>query len=183
MRRFLALFTVLAVLAACAPMLSTKSEAPSPDAPYRLDAGDQLRVTIFGQPDLTGSYAVDPTGHVALPLVGQVAARGHTTQEFAARVTTALQNGFLREPNVSVEVEQYRPFYILGEVNNPGAYAFVAGLTPQMAAAIAGGFTARAHTQDVDVMRTIAGEVHQGRLTMTAPVSPGDVLTVRIRYF
>jgi polysaccharide export outer membrane protein len=180
MRLIIALLALVGVLlAACAPY-SMPQQTATPAA-YRLDSGDRLRVTVFGQTELTASYTVDPSGLVALPLIGQIQARGLTTAEFDVRVTQALQNGFLRDPDVTVEVEQYRPFFILGEVRTPGQYSYVAGLTAEIAVAIAGGFTTRAVTSIVDVARVIDGRTVRGTLRIGDPVYPGDVITVRVR--
>src|SRR5690348_16769692 len=116
-----------------------------PPTPYTLDAGDRLRVVVFGQPGISNSYTVDAGGNVTLPLVGTIAARGRTTQALAKTITERLKAGYVREPNVSVEVEAYRPFFILGEVTTPGQYPYVANITAQAAVAIAGGFSPRAY--------------------------------------
>jgi polysaccharide export outer membrane protein len=149
--------------------------------PYRLDSGDKLRVTVFEQASLTNTYSVDQAGHVTMPLIGSVPARGATTQELAGRIAGALARGYLRNPDVSVEVDTYRPFFIMGEVRNPGQYTYVNGLTAQTAIAIAGGFTARASEGLVEITRTINGEVITGVVPPTDPVRPGDVIRVRQR--
>lgn len=151
--------------------------------PYRLDSGDKLRVTVFGQTELTGVYGVDQSGHVALPLIGAVPARGQTTAEIETVVAARLRGGFLKTPDVSVEVDQYRPFFVMGEVKSAGQYTFVPGMTVQNAVAIAGGFTARAFQSDADITRQINGEVMSGRVPLTDPVRPGDTIHVRERWF
>src|SRR5262249_11178487 len=108
--------------------------------PYTLDSGDRLRIVVFGQDGLTNSYAVDASGHIAMPLSGSVSARGLTTDQLAATVAAKLREGFIREPHVAVEIEAYRPFFILGEVTQPGQYPYVANMTVETAIAIAGGF-------------------------------------------
>lgn len=150
---------------------------------YRLDSGDQLRVTVFGQTDLTNTYLVDQSGYISFPLVGNVAARGRTTGDFTTDVAARLRNGYLRDPDVSVEIAQYRPFFIMGEVNSAGQYSYVAGMTAQTAIAIAGGFTARARQKSIVITRTINGEVITGKVPVTAPIRPGDTLHVRERLF
>jgi polysaccharide biosynthesis/export protein len=150
---------------------------------YRLDSGDRLRVTVFGQPDLTSSYTVDQSGHIAFPLVGTLSARGTTTAELDEMITTALRDGYLRHPDVSVEVDQYRPFFIMGEVRNAGQYNFVPGMTAQMAIAMAGGFTARGYQNSVDITRQINGEIVVGRVSLSDPIRPGDTITIRERFF
>lgn len=151
--------------------------------PYRLDSGDKLRITVFEQASLTNTYSVDQAGHVTMPLIGSVPARGATTQELAGRIAEALRRGYLRNPDVSVEVDTYRPFFIMGEVRNPGQYTYVNGLTAQTAIAIAGGYTARAAEGTVEITRTINGQVTIGVVPVTDPVRPGDVIRVRERLF
>lgn len=150
---------------------------------YRLDSGDQLRVTVFGQDNLTNTYLVDQSGYVSIPLIAKVAARGQTTGDLTRDIAARLRNGYLRDPDVSVEIAQYRPFFIMGEVNSAGQYSYVAGMTAQTAVAIAGGFTARARQKVITITRTLNGEVITGQVPVTAPIRPGDTLHVRERLF
>ncbi|WP_279477980.1 polysaccharide export protein [Aureimonas sp. SK2] len=150
---------------------------------YRLDAGDRLRITVFEQESLTSIYAVDKAGYLSLPLIGSVPARGKTPDEVRAAVTAALRNGFLRDPDVSVQVEQYRPFFVMGEVTTGGQYSYVPGMTVQNAVAIAGGFSARAEKRTVDITRQVNGKVITGRVLLSDPVLPGDTITIRERLF
>jgi polysaccharide export outer membrane protein len=116
------------------------ASAPANDQQaYTLDSGDKLRVVVFGQDGITNSYTVDAGGNINLPLVGIVPARGYGTQQLSQMVAERLKQGYVREPHVSVEVEAYRPFFILGEVTNPGQYPYVANMTAETAVAIAGG--------------------------------------------
>ncbi|MEM8650285.1 MAG: polysaccharide biosynthesis/export family protein [Pseudomonadota bacterium] len=151
--------------------------------PYTLDSGDVLRVTVFSQEDLTNTYQVDKGGHLALPLIGSVAARGKTPKQMEGLIAAGLRNGFLRNPDVSVEVATYRPFFILGEVGTAGQYTYVPGMTVQTAIAIAGGFTARAQQADADVTRNVNGEIITGRVPISDPILPGDTIAVRERLF
>src|ERR1700678_4080407 len=128
-------------------------QAEPVSAAYTLDSGDRLRVVVFGQDGLTNSYAVDPAGNIAMPLIGSVMARGVTTDQLAAAISEKLRNGYIREPHVAVEVEAYRPFFILGEVTQPGQYPYVANMTAETAVAIAGGFGPRAFRKTVVLIR------------------------------
>jgi polysaccharide export outer membrane protein len=150
-------------------------------APYQLDAGDQLRVIVFGQDDLSNTYMVDQSGAITMPLIGSVPARGRTTTEIAAAIGQRLQNGYIRHPDVAVEIDKYRPFFAMGEVGVAGQYAFVPGMTVQQAIAVAGGFTPRADLTSVDVTRSYDGHVESARLGLSDPVMPGDTITVRER--
>jgi polysaccharide export outer membrane protein len=145
---------------------------------YVLGVGDRLRVIVFGEEDLSGEFVVDSTGIVALPLVGDVEAAGSSVREFQQRVEAALRNGFLVNPRVSAEVLNFRPFYILGEVEQPGEYPFTNGLTVLNAVATAGGFTPLANQTRVFIKP--AGEDSEREITLSAatPVAPGD--TIRI---
>jgi polysaccharide biosynthesis/export protein len=153
------------------------------DAPYLLDAGDRLRIQVFGQEGLTNSYIVDASGNVSITLIGTIPARGITTADLSRRIAERLRNGYIRNPHVSVEVEAYRPFFILGEVNAPGQYPYVPNMTAEAAIAIAGGFAPRAHKSDVLVGRNFNGEVMRGRVPPDFPLRPGDTVTVRERWF
>jgi polysaccharide biosynthesis/export protein len=184
MMRLMPALAVALLLAGCASL----DDAAPPLAPmtvdvYRLDSGDRLRITVFGQADLSGEFSVDGSGAVALPLVQSVAARGKTTDELAQHLKTVLSEKFLRDPVVSVEVAQYRPFYILGEVNRPGQYAYVNGMTVKTAAAIAGGFTFRAATSQVVITRRAGDATREGSALPDAPVLPGDTVFVGERVF
>jgi polysaccharide export outer membrane protein len=150
-------------------------------SPYRLDSGDSLRVIVFGQTDLTNTYVVDQAGAISMPLIGAVSTRGATTGEVEAAIATRLRQGYLRDPDVSVEVARYRPFFAMGEVSAAGQYDYVPGMTVQQAIAVAGGFTPRADKYTVQVTRSVAGRVHTAVLLLTDPVAPGDTLYVRER--
>jgi polysaccharide export outer membrane protein len=150
---------------------------------YTLDSGDRLRVVVFGQDGLTNSYAVDAAGNITMPLIGPVRARGRTTTQVSASLVTRLRQGFLREPHVAVEVEAYRPFFILGEVTFPGQYPYVANMTVETAVAIAGGFTPRAFHYTVQVSRLIEGVAVRDTVPVTTLLRPGDTVVVAERWF
>lgn len=151
--------------------------------PYTLDSGDQLRITVFNQTDLTNTFMVDKGGYVAFPLIGAIGARGSTTKQLESAIAAKLRQGYLRDPDVSVEVATYRPFFIMGEVGTAGQYTYVPGMTIQNAIAIAGGFSARAEQMDADVTRNINGEIMTGRVPISDPILPGDTIFVRERLF
>jgi polysaccharide export outer membrane protein len=150
---------------------------------YTLDSGDRLRVVVFGQDGLTNSYAVDTAGNITLPLIGPVRARGYTTTGVSASLVARLRQGFLREPHVAVEVEAYRPFFILGEVTFPGQYPYVANMTVETAVAIAGGFSPRAFRANVEVSRPADGVLVRQAVPVTTMIRPGDTIVVSERWF
>jgi polysaccharide export outer membrane protein len=174
-----------AALASTAAKAQEETDRSAQEIPeYRLGSGDKIRVTTFGELSLTGEFQVSGTGKVALPLVGEVDAAGLTAPELSTRVEKALKDGqFLKDPHVAVEVMNYRPFYILGEVKSPGTYPFTNGLTVKNAVATAGGFTYRANTHKVFIKRADVDKEQPYRLTDTTPVAPGDTIRIVERLF
>lgn len=159
--------------------------APGSDATfqYRLGPADKVRIITFGEPSLTGEFVVSGSGTVSLPLISEVKAQGLTTAELQTEIEAALKNGYLKDPKVSVEVLNYRPFYILGEVTKPGEYPYTNGLTVLNAVATANGFTYRADTHRVFIKRANETAEHEVDLTTTTPVAPGDTIRIKERYF
>jgi polysaccharide export outer membrane protein len=152
--------------------------------PYRLGPGDVLNIRIYDQPQLSGSYQVDDSGFINMPLLGSVQASGQSTDALERGITTNLQkNGLILHPAVGAEISTYRPFYILGEVNTPGQYPFRPGMTALTAISIAGGFTYRGCQDYVGVTRSTGGTAAQYRAPTSALVQPGDVITVFERRF
>ena len=157
---------------------------PAPrEAPYALDSGDKLRVIVFGQEGLTSTYAVDASGSITLPLIGAVKARGLTPSQLSAAIGARLRQGYIREPSVAVEIESYRPFFILGEVMLPGQYPYVANMTAETAVAIAGGFAPRAYRDTVELSRTAPSGAARQTVPLTTALRPGDTITVSERWF
>jgi len=150
---------------------------------YTLDSGDRLRIVVFGQDGLTNSYVVSAGGNIDMPLIGQVSARGLTTDQLAGRLAEKLRDGYIREPHVAVEIEAYRPFFILGEVTAPGQYPYVANMTAETAVAIAGGFTARASRKNVTLNRNYYGRPMRMAVPLNFPLRPGDTINVQERWF
>ena len=138
---------------------------------------------MFGQEGLSNIYLVDVSGKIALPLIGAVSARGLTSTQLARAIADRLRQGFIREPHVVVEIEVYRPFFILGEVIAPGQYPYVPYMTVETAVAIAGGFTPRAYRWDVEVSRSSTGVTSRQKVPVIAPVRPGDTINVGERWF
>jgi polysaccharide biosynthesis/export protein len=189
--RFVARIFALAAVLFCAlsasgcmqtPISQAYAYAPQ-DQPYRLDAGDRLRIVVYGQEGLTNTYAVDAGGSITMPLIGAVRARGLTPAEFAASVTAHLKKGYLREPYVAAEIESYRPFFILGEIAAPGQYPFVPNMTVESAVAIAGGFSPRAQRNSVKLTRPSEGGTAQAQVPPGTMLQPGDTIVVQERWF
>jgi polysaccharide export outer membrane protein len=171
---------------AVAPMPAAYTAAPMPvryDAGYRLDAGDKLRVVVYGQEGLTNTYTIDAAGSITMPLIGQVPARGRSPAALANQISAKLRNGYIREPSVAVEIESYRPFFILGEVQAPGQYPYVPNMTVESAVAIAGGFSPRAKRDLVTVTRTDGNGAARYVVPLGTSLGPGDTVLVGERWF
>ena len=153
------------------------------DLNYRLGSADKLRVIVFGETSLSGEFVISDSGEIAFPLIGNVHAAGLTVAQFQEALRTKLADGYLRDPRVSAEVENYRPFYILGEVQKPGEYPFTSGLTVLNAVATAGGFTYRANTKLVTIRHAGGTKELPVRLTATSEVGPGDTIVIKERFF
>ncbi len=159
------------------------AEPAPPREAYNLGPGDKLRVVVYGQEGLTNSYAIDAAGAITMPLIGSVPARGRTPAGLAAEISARLRNGFIREPSVAVEIESYRPFFILGEVQAPGQYPYVPNMTVESAVAIAGGFSPRARRDTVTVTHTDASGAGRFVVPLGTPIGPGDTVFVGERWF
>jgi polysaccharide biosynthesis/export protein VpsN len=182
-------FALLAlVLAACqsspAPAPEHRAAADAPDlSAYRLGIGDRVRVSVFGEPDLSVDADVDGTGNLSYPLLGSMPASRKTAGELAKSIATGLANGYLVNPDVRVTVVQYRPVYVTGQVNRPGAYPYSVGLTVEKAVTLAGGLTRIASARGVYRLAEDAPATQRHRVKMEDPVLPGDTLVVEESLF
>jgi polysaccharide export outer membrane protein len=181
--RWLPLIAVLTSLA-LAGCTTTRpaSYAVDTKGPYQLDTGDVVRVTVYGDAELSRTYKVDDNGAVAFPLVGPVAVRGTTTADAARRLAQALANGYMRNPDVAVEIDQYRPFYIQGEVNNAGQFPYVYGMTVRAAISTAGGYSETADRDRAVVYRRNGNEMVKGSVELDFPIAPGDTIVIQERW-
>jgi protein involved in polysaccharide export with SLBB domain len=150
---------------------------------YRLGSADKVRITVFGEESLTGEFLVSGAGRISMPLIGEVPAAGLTVAQLQTAVEAKLADGYLRMPRVSAEVLNYRPFYILGEVNKPGEYPYTNQLTVLNAVATAEGFTYRANTRRVFIKRAEATTEQEFPLTQATEVEPGDTIRITERFF
>jgi len=153
------------------------------NGPYRLDSGDRIRVFVYGQPSLSRLYIVDPDGKISVPLIGTISARGKTTNELQGIIRSRLGSEYVKDPQVSVDIQQNRPFFILGEVRNAGQYPYVSGMTVETAVAIGGGYTERASDRSFRITRKIDGVVQEIEALGLTPIRPGDTVYVFERYF
>ncbi len=178
LRAQLLLFLFLAAL----PTLADNAEMVS----YTLNTGDHVQVTVFEEPDLSIDAVLDDTGAISFPLLGETMVRGLTPRELEATITEGLRGRFLINPQVNVAIKEYRPFFVRGEVDNPGGFPFKPGLTVEKAVSIAGGFTSRASRSEFYIMSDDAGENDNGKgkpAQLTSRVRPGDVINIEQSFF
>lgn len=152
------------------------------DNDYVLGVGDKVKIVTFGEADLSGNFEVSSTGHISMPLIGEVNASGQTVAQLQSTITSKLSQGFMKNPHVSIEVLGYRPFFIVGEVMKPGSYNYVNGMTVINAVAMAGGYTYRADKDDIKLKHN-NGDNTEEKVSETAIVHPGDVISVSERFF
>jgi polysaccharide export outer membrane protein len=178
-----------AALAACANgPASAEPQAVSAASPgslngYRLGTGDEIKITVFGEKDLSGPFVVDGLGAITMSLIGQVEVKGLTLADTQKVIETKLADGWLREPKVTAELSKGRPYYILGEVNKAGEYPFTSGLTVMNAIAAAGDFTYRANKRKIMIKSFDSPVEREVELTPTTMVQPGDTIRIRERFF
>lgn len=173
---------LLVPLAGCALNARPSTYLVEVKGPYALDTGDVVRVTVYGEPEMTKSYAVDDAGALSLPLIGAVGVRGLTTQMAAAEITASLADGYIREPSVAVEIEQHRPFFIQGAVQSDGQFAYVYGMTVRAAVSTAGGFSDTADRTRAIVYRRQGKEMVKGVVGLDFPIYPGDTIVISERW-
>jgi protein involved in polysaccharide export with SLBB domain len=149
-----------------------------------LQPGERLKITVYGEEALTGEYDINPGGYVSMPLIGAIRAAGRTQGEFGRDVANRYRRGgFLQDPNVTVAIVQFKPFYVLGEATTPGEYPYRSGLNVHAAVAMAGGFTYRASRSIVLIRHTGEEVWKEYPLTEPVPIAPGDLIRVPERYF
>jgi polysaccharide biosynthesis/export protein len=171
------------------PLAITPGPPGAPGVPanpygvYRLDAGDRLRVIVFGQDNLSRVYSVDTSGNVSMPLIGSIRARGLSTVQLGLDIEAELRRKYIKDPKVSVEIDAYRPFFILGEVRRPGGYPYVNAMTVEGAVAIAEGYTERAKKRVMRLTRKFGGLMSTVMVPPDYPVQPGDTIYVLERIF
>lgn len=179
--RLLLIFCVLP-LAACSISGRASTYLVETKGAYTLDTGDVVRVTVYGDAELSTSYKVDDAGAISFPLVGPVPVRGKTTEQAAAAIAAGLANGFMRSPNVVAEIDTYRPFFIQGAVKNAGQFTYVYGMTVRAAIATAGGYEDTANRETAIVYRRQGEEMAKGTVKLDFPIYPGDTIVVLERW-
>ena len=180
---------VLAIALAVTPAMASAQQAGTASADsgrpaYQLGAGDEIRVSVFGLDALTNAYVVGDAGTISLPLVSEIPVRGKTTRDVEVAIANSLrEKDVVKNPSVSVQVTKYRPFFILGEVQRPGQYPYVPGMSVLTAVSIAGGYTFRANSKNASITRNIQDKIVKGRANPETPVMPGDTVLIPESWF
>lgn len=168
------------------PALTFASDTKEPqeilETQYTLGSGDRVKVNVFGEEDLSGEFQVDGSGYISLPLIGEIRVKGESVRTLERRIEERFSDGYLIDPRVSLEVLNYRPFYILGEVNSPGKYEYVSGINLFNAVAMAGGYTHRARRNRAEITRSNPEKVIENAEHSTV-ILPGDIIYIRERFF
>lgn len=171
-------------LAASAQQAVQPQAAAVSKGSYELSSGDVLRISVYGEPDLSfEEIRLNDAGTFSYPFLGEVNAAGKTPREIEQIITNELKNGYLVDPRVSISVTSYREFYISGEVNQPGGYPYQPGLTLDRAIALAGGLTERASTRRITIVRGSDQQRESERATLSTLVKPGDTITIDQGFF
>lgn len=182
------LLMVAGTLSACSGITIPSEAAPTtiedPSQSYRLEPGSRVRVTVFNETNMSGEFTLDPSGSISMPLLGVVRAGNLTSAQLAGLIRTQLlQRGFFQDPNVAVDIMTFRPFYVLGEVKQPGEFTYTTGMTVLSAIARAGGYDYRARQGEVVLSRFATGEQKDYRADERTPVLPGDIIRILQRHF
>lgn len=186
MKKFVRIGTRVSLAAAICLLIALPAAAPraAVDIPvYTLGSGDRVKITVFGEDDLSGQFEISSAGEIAFPLIGDVKAAGLSLRQVAEEIAAKLLDGFLKKPRVNVEVVNYRPFYILGEVKRPGSYPYVGRMTVINAVALGGGFTHRAQKGRMSITRATDPQGREQLINSDDVVLPGDVIRVPERFF
>jgi polysaccharide export outer membrane protein len=175
---------VMVALSSCAGTPSPLADSGTLATSYALSAGDKLRITVYSEQALTGEYAINSAGNVAFPLIGDIPAANGPVEKLADAISAKLARGYVKDPRVSVEVLNYRPYYILGEVNKPGGFPYSVNLTIEQAVAEAGGYSYRANRRYAIVRRANEAVEHSVDLRgRPSYVLPGDTIRISERFF
>lgn len=191
MPRFTSFILAIAVVACLTPAAAgahdeatlRQSPGPSVEDSYHLGTGDKVRVIVFGEDDLGGEFTIDGNGRISLPLIGDLAASGQTSSALEQQIESRLADGYLQNPRVSLEITTYRPFYVIGEVNHPGEYAYVNGMSALNAIALAGGYTQRSQESTIYIRRNGSPDEEAVAADQMTRIYPGDVIRVPLAPF
>jgi polysaccharide export outer membrane protein len=174
---------LVTILALAVTFLGMSWQARAQTSQYILEAGDQIYIQVFDEPDLTMQATVAQSGSINYSYLGTIQVAGQTPEQLTQSITDKLRDGYLKNPSVNITVQKYRSFFVDGEVNRPGSYGYEPGLTLAKAVSLAGGMTDRASRRKIFLTREIDGEKKSYRVDMSQTVEPGDIITIREGFF
>jgi polysaccharide export outer membrane protein len=181
-----AALAVAVLIAGCAGSSISEAEqktlVAAATAPTKLQPGDKIKITVYGEDKLSGDFQLDQAGQISLPLAGTIKAQGLTQAELEKALAKKFRSEYLKDPKVTVTIATLQPYYIMGEVEKPGQYPYQSGLNVLTALAIAGGPTYRANRNTVEIQRNGETTMHDYPISTTVPILPGDVIKVPERY-
>jgi protein involved in polysaccharide export with SLBB domain len=184
---FGALFAFTLLVCGCASSSVSETEkqslAATATAPAKLEPGDKIRITVFGENQLSGEYQLDQSGQISLPLAGTLKAQNLTQAELEQALAKKFRSEYLKNPKVTVTIATLQPYYIVGEVTKPGEFPYRSGLNVLTALAVAGGPTYRANRSTVQIQRRGETSMRNYPISASVPILPGDVIKVPERYF
>ena len=168
---------IVLLLFICSPLQAEQ------EGDYLLDTGDQIRILVYDEPDLTVERLITDDGKINFPLVGSIYVTGKTTRQVQKLIHNGLKGDYLLNPSVQVDIITYRPFYIHGEVKKPGAYPYQPGLTVDQAVALGGGFTERASTSKMYIKKAFSPKKSRKKVSLTYSVGAGDTIIIEQSFF
>lgn len=162
----------------------TATDSQSLLSTYQLGAGDMLTIRVLGEPELSlEKIRLTDAGTLSYPILGEIRLLGLTTSELEKIIADGLRGRYLKNPQVSVQMDEYRPFYVNGMVEKPGSYPYLPALTVRKAFSIAGGLKIRASTDKIYIIRSSDKNQEAVKADMSTPVSPGDTVVVEQSFF
>lgn len=171
---------LLSIFLICAALVPAQAQ----ESTYTLNAGDTIRIHVYGEPDLTfDELLIGENGRIPYPFLGELKVAGKSVSEFQARLTEGLKPDYLVDPRISVSIVKYRPFFVNGEVKSPGAVAYQPGLTLRKAVSLAGGFTERANKKQMLLIADDDLEFNEQKVGLDYRIQPGDIITVQDTFF
>ena len=179
-----ALFRLVGALAFALAAVSAALAQSDSISNYRLGSGDVISIQVLGEEDLKRDrIRLSDAATISYPILGEIKLFGKTVAELEGFIRDGLKGRYLVNPQVTVTINDYRNFFINGQVEKPGGYAYIPGLTVRKAISLAGGFKERASKEKIFVIRDNDRSQKSIRISQDETVHPGDIITVEESFF